>query len=658
MKKRIITLLAVLALLVTCAVFAVQGAEGTAPTVLSTFKCPCSTCTETRKTTTTYTCPAWSDWTVITTSTSKSVAAGHYYVPSGTLTTTVQLTPTANSEVVILVDGTQWTVPSRGINLVSAGSKLHLIGNNGAVIKVSPASGTQGSLAQIGNQTSGTYDYHVYGDLTFKNKGTDTSAQGGYFRMVRGRLFVHDSANLGLTDSTKDPVFYGIETKSGTYGGVVATTGYGGINVYLEAGTFHSGSTGSIYMGISSNLYISGDTNFVTATGGTYDIYRTKGTVNVTTDWCDNDNTGFRLKDATITAKITSVGNGGLCDEDVILYGTLSGTTFQKATSGGDGKSPETGIVLDFPDRDNPPLHRISGSGYVGFITPRSVVYKNGVSTGHWGMRPQDAFPWYRDTTGTKHLKIWADWTGTSSTTVTIDNLYVDANGFDTKWKTNANMDLYVFDSAATTDAAGATVTVASGDAGKVHFVAKNGDATYILAPTATAGEYTVNKIEGVTASMKSVTVRPSANGIYYTAKMGTGITAPTGVADLLSIGVAVSLQEDAKTLATTAWTKSDPGATTGNGILVKNIIKDGNVTNVGTAIYARPCVTYNDELVYMGEYVKDGEGNAYSLTGVMKLMNDNAGALAGAGGLDSAKAFYTKWKVPCGWDFANLETA
>ena len=144
MKKRIITLLAILAVMVACAVFAVQA---DAPAVTTTFVCPCATCAAAREAGTTTTNVG--NWTQITASSKTINTGGHYYINTDE---TIASLSVNEKNVVLLIDNATVTFTSnRAFNMANTGKKsnptLHLVGNNGAEILVTTSS-SMGGIAQ------------------------------------------------------------------------------------------------------------------------------------------------------------------------------------------------------------------------------------------------------------------------------------------------------------------------------------------------------------------------------------------------------------------------------------------------------------------------------------------------------------------------------
>jgi len=252
MKKRIITLLAILALLVTCAVVAVQAdGDSTTPTYidLTTFKCPCSACVANRESDATYIYPV-EDWIEYTDGMNirETVDGGHYYYDES-LTPGGNITIGSGKEVVFVLDNMTLNIggTSRAMTIGgTAGSILHIVGNNATVKSRSTGtSSTEGAFAQI---YSGG-ELHLYGGVTIE-KGTSTlpSASSGLFRMPTGSslLHLHASTGMGLPANAGDPIIRGADlsgTGTSNQGGV-AKLANSAATVTIDAGTVYGAKAG------------------------------------------------------------------------------------------------------------------------------------------------------------------------------------------------------------------------------------------------------------------------------------------------------------------------------------------------------------------------------------------------------------------------------
>lgn len=688
MKKRIITLLAVLALLVTCAVLTVNAADPVTPRSYyesESWECP--------------SCKAKGNavnWTVWGTDydgdgeDDYTLTAGetcaHYFLPAaGSSSSTRGITGTGN--IVIVASGVNGTAVkhtmldtcNKRFMYIEENQNVWIIGNN-ATIETACEGGEVGGAFYVNKGT-----LTLMGKLTIQKNADSTSVPGN-----GGMIYGIGGATINIHDGV---TINGTSIGSSSVGGAIYVTGsrvnMSGGNIVANTGfTGQQGALAGVYSASVFNMTGGTMTNPNTKTGvrvQNADFYLQGGEVRAANL---NDGAAFQIVRTSTTSQQSTlllagdgtVSNldGGVNANNVKLVALSSNSSWaigrllidnnwsghanvnynNKAATA--GSSYYSGSIKCVPwDAEKETFGTAAGghkgylvsgyhtnkmglygiSGYVLGMRCRVMKYEDGAETTmKWYITPETGYASY---TGSQYyVKLEVNY---NVELPKNQNRKLDLNGKNLTGVTLNGGSLAVFDTKATTTAA-SSATV-KGDVKSVC-QAPNGK-TYI---TSEGKVYEV----AVEAAINGVSVRPSANGIYYTAQMGT-VTAPAGVADLLSIGVAVSLDENAKTLATTAWTKSEAGVSTSNSILVKNIIKDGDVrdvSNVNTAIYARPCVTYNDELVYMGD-AKD-----YSLTGVMELMNDNHTVLEGAGGLPAAKEFYAKWKADCSWNFANLETA
>lgn len=691
MKKRIITLLAIVALLVACLAFAVYadtttgddttGGDTTTTTtdVRSTFKCPCSACTAARAAAEAadeepYYLPLES-WTQLPTSGSLTTG-GHYWT-----NTDVEATGTLSTsgEVVILLDGAELkrggTLGTNGRVFNPAGSSItHLVGNNGAKVLSRPdntSNGLQGTVAQLYNGTSTvTITFHVYGDLTFSQRSDIEipAGYGGFFKLASAgaKLWVHDyGTNEGLTNDN-DPVFNGLDLVSASestnntirLGDCMYITGG---KMILEACTLNGYNGRGIIYQSGGTLVIGAKATFVPGTGSNYDVYKTKaatGYIQVDEDW---------LKDSTKTM--------------VLRIGDLSikthGAPMNKANqmfgnwdpAGDDGKGKFTaisgaysaiwtGITLYYPDRGNPPLIAWgSKSDGAGFLAPRAQLFKSDGSH-EWITSIDTAIDEYNDLKNktNAYIKLWS-YTQNTSMSAT-ETAVIDLNGHnlgitDTNRKITIaeGAKLFLFDSTKTAGNVGASMATTN-----VQPVTQFNGMTYITVPNAEAGTSTVYPIEVTKAELSGVTLRPGLAGMYFTAE--SEVTANAAITDLFYTGVAVSVKEITN-LADTSWTATQ--GLKGNGILVQNILKDdldaaGAAARAEQDLYAEACVT-----IKIGEdyhLVKLADENIADLN-LDKLVSEVATKVYGTLGTQQ-KYFYdfvTKWQEAFGL-WSDLELA
>ena len=285
--SKILSICAVLALIIACAVFSVSAETD----VRTTFVCPCSTCVETRKTNSSYTCPEISSWKSLTAGSKNTFAdGGHYYVYDQTITTG-QLVVSAGNEAVLLIDkatvryeGTSRMFSMNGSNdSVDQPISLHIIGNNGGRVqsKYTPDTGTEGVIAQVGAYD--TTSLHLYGDLSVSlESGSTAASNGGLFKLPNlGRLYIHDNANMGLTNAN-DPNLIGHTSSKGS----AIYLQSGSPVFYMEAGTITGGTTSSSGNVINMGNGTATITGSAQITGGTCGgsggiIYMTNGDLTI-----------------------------------------------------------------------------------------------------------------------------------------------------------------------------------------------------------------------------------------------------------------------------------------------------------------------------------------------------------------------------------------
>lgn len=571
MKKRIITLLAIVAVMVACVVFAVQAET---VEVHDNFKCPCSTCNGADTAT----------WTALTDN--KSLAAGgHYYVPADTTVTYTSAIGGAY-EYVILVEkgGVLNTRDNRGFTW-TGNAVAWLIGNGGTIQTGNTAN--DGALGQMGG--AGTPYVHIGGDLIIKPKDTNTSFGNGLIKVYQGTLYVHDYGTAQNLSADTDPTFYAINSTSKTGIFFVQDTAKSP-TIVLEAGTYNSNASsagGSVRVG-KGTLNLDGSATFVKNTNGTDDIllnYYSSAYVsqlNVDEEW--SGNAWVRYSALTLTH------GSGL---PVMDWGTVDGKDFAPAEALESGTDTQScGLTLSYPTHDNPPIFMWQGTeanGSSALVVGRVQLIEDGVCTG-WYALPANAFNDYKESTATeKYIKIWRNSVGV---TVTIDDLYVDLNGYTSgTWKIDSGKTLYMFDSTKTgVDATANVTTDGSGDLAPVTLI--NGNA-YVVK------DNVIYPVEA-TAELTEVTLRPGLAGMYFSAE--STVTANPALDGMFYTGVAVSVNEITDTLDGTSWTATK--GTEGNGMLVQNILKDGleataAANRAGQSLYAEACVTYYDGTNY-----------------------------------------------------------
>ena len=321
MKKRIITLLAVLALLVTCAVFAVQADETTTETETVAFMdqlCPCGSGKTLREET-------WKQWGQ--NNNYKWSESDHYIVGSYNSLGSAQSLTGVDGKLVILArkgltDADNGAV-TLGIKSATTSAKfannitndVTIIGenvtiqsnlhnaNNGGLFRVNSG----GSLTIKGNVTlqprSGYTSVPTSGGLIAVMPGGSCTLEGVTLKAVKctqgGAVFVN-SGTLNMTDCT----IQGVGTPSS--GGAIAVDIYGAdtiVNVTNTTITDCSASVngGAIY--VTGNT-VSGKNKYVTLDGCTISGCTAAGSGGVAYLSVGNLN----VKDCSITANAESTG--------------------------------------------------------------------------------------------------------------------------------------------------------------------------------------------------------------------------------------------------------------------------------------------------------------------------------------------------------------
>ena len=646
MKKRIITLLAVLALLVVCAVFAVQ-AEDTYIN-LETFNCPCSQCNG---------APYTGEW--LTTISGTPANGDHYYINAHTYPGTI--TAGAGVEAVIVLDNA-WLVninSGRSIIAHGSGAKLHLIGNGeNAAISNKTSHSDDGGLGQV----SGGGEMHLYGDLKlYMHSGfTGSTSRSGLIRMAGGKVHIHDCDGMGLP-TDKDPVLTApAMTGTNKYGGVSMLTSASDTFI-MDAGTLKgspSCATGAVLYNYAGNVQINGGTiaggnatnragiihndagGTTTITGGEFyssadmtgsyrGIVANSGKVNfaggtiISADGKYGD--GIAVMNGTLTlsgnATVQSesgnnqiwryASGSGVIQVDSEWSGSatvsLSGFTLQDAgsTEGTQHLAGFATTAVKFGTIDSSynfmegttaaftPINMFleygthenpQVAGYESYVVPMSAqLYEDGVAT--WYTMFGNAVEAYvKSDAASKYIKVWrGDKAVTINTTV-----YVDLNGYGYSNATlGANGKVYAFDSKAAAGEAGASINVDAQPYTQINgktYVVNNG----VVYP--------------VELKIASVSLRPSTDGssasMYYTASIKAAAEA-----GIKNYGVAVTVDAEADKLTEDylyTQTEGTPAAEY-NGVLVQNIAangKPGNKSNAETHIYAKAYVTLADDSV------------------------------------------------------------
>lgn len=646
MKKRIITLLAVLALLVTCAVFAVQ-----AETEVET--CPCCGV-------------ALSEIEWSTAVPYGQVKTGHYK-RTGHTGPGQGVVVGEGETVVLFLDGsasttgpiyfgkynTKTTTDGKDLNFrtiaVQNGGKLYVVGKNAVVTGAAVDAGTDsnsyqnGGIAYVGPDS----ELHLSGDLTVEvnslatnvprsggvifNAGTvtmDGVTVNGYKAYNGGAIY--SGGTLEITNSTINggTAEYrgGAIYKSGGALTVESSTIYGGA-IGNRAGALYNGAgktvvtdskvfafnggeadTGNKYRGIvvaGGELHLNGKTVISSSAKGTGDgIAMTAGIVTLSDEatvknvegtflrniwiWKNDGTTGkLRIDDnwtgtASVTPGSVDVTNHGSAVASKALFYGNVDPETFAFTAGTSTTAKVTGLRLENASHEFPQL-----AGYQAMMpTCRAQLIVDG-KTDSWHVLPSGAVTAYgKINSADKYIKLWA----TNAATISSD-VVVDVNGRAVSaWTVNEGATLYAFDSTAKAGAAGKTVATAG--AGTL--------APLFKAPTGKIYATNAGVIYPVEAAVTHVTLRPGTEmaSMYYTATFN--VAAEAG----LTGGVAMTVDANAGTesLENYVYTNAAVAAGEANGVLLEDIVHNGRETNKAYAaqtVYAKAYVQVGDTVVF-----------------------------------------------------------
>lgn len=767
MKKRIITLLAVLALLVTCAVFTAQASTTTFD--INTFVCP--HCNQTAA-------EGGYTWTEVTTTSGLNLTKDAHYIVNTSFTLTGSKSVTAGKKVVIFLNNATLTgkAATRVFQMLgSTASELWVIGRNGGIS--TSYTGGHSSIAQIYGMSNSkavdvAHQLHLYGYSTTERltlQSTATSAagalvtvyntasatinsgvtmvaaplaaskQGGALYVSKGTATMKEGAILTGADATnttsKGAAVYissGTFTmENGTING--GTAGYGG-SVYvggtfnMQNGTINGGTAdygGSVYVGGGTFSMQNGNINggqckvqggaVHVASGAVFNM--SGGTITAETSEAGSSD-GVRLQSSTmnmsggtIISSGRTLGSGisvvAESAEDGAAVLTLSGNATVQGPATASDRNVNNIQVIKYDDTwssiqvnkswsgtasltiggsVNTPGNtqystnkdalavgtgttkadfvETSGSTSDRLVTEHSehpffnaydedcyivsrtqVVYKSGNKI--WFVDNDDAIESAARNAGS-YVKPWTTRSMDSGRKITGGNVYVDiSKAVPSAFDVDDGSKLFLFNAAGTV---GGTAKTVSTTAAEPFTLAPDGN---IYAVVVGADSKSAVHRVGVSSIVDTVTIRPSANGLYFGAKttLSGDEDAQAIAAQYLKTGVAVSLSE-IKKLSDTAWTQDE--ALEGKGIVVKNILVDGGTIEDGSLknrtnvkIYAEACVTTEDgKLVYLSD------NNKYmTMDSLMTRVNSLYSGFDSQKQLDVAN-FYQKWlkKYPELW--------
>lgn len=665
MKKRIITLLAVLALLVTCAVFAAPTAE--AATDKAAFEadygmCPCG-CGQNI---------ADIQWNTGGTL-YNTVAAGHYKK-------TINFGPgtgaTISSTVVIYLDGSAatnriiWGKTDAGsgnglrtFNITSTG-KLYIIGNNAtvtgrAVTTASGGSEQNGGIAYVANGG----ELHLSGDLLVQvNSNTTQTPKNG------GVIF-----NAGTT-TLKDNVVLNSYAKTVTHGKGIYNSGTLNIqdNVQINGAAATSNNGGAIYTtGANARVEMSGGTitasaDFAGSQGAAVAVYG-GATFNMTGGTIVSNTTAsksgirvqaanFYMQGGEVKAKLANqnafsvVGYNG--DAKLVLAGNAK-------VSDPDGNMPESTANVYLTNADSSSVAHLQvandWTGYANINHDKSSnktygkVYGSGglVACGAWDAETEtftaggghrgeiivgaiDSDPRLYGTDGLmmvmrciligkKDGEDVEKWFITPATAFSnIDDLGWDnafvrlACSYDTSVPAgvDAVLDLNGLDTEITSIGNNSTLSIWDMDASVAEpsgaDVTGTGYESYYVRPNGNVYVMNGGKCYRVNVKVTNVSLRPGTEeaSMYYTAQ----VEANAG-AGITAWGVAITLTENATALADHMYTRETEvnAENEYNGVLVKGIAKNGANDNAARAaqdIYAKAYIELADGTVVMSDTV------------------------------------------------------
>lgn len=648
MKKRIITLLAIVALLVTCAVFAVQ-ADGTdaetgvpAQTPFNGLTDKCPHCGEVI---------AEADWTEFTAS--STIATGKHYKISQDITLSGLKNSGATTSVIWIHDNV--TVTAAGTNnafrVNSASGKLWLLGGENSVLTGVGATATHAGNGGLLRVLLGG-EMHIGGDLTVQLSGPVASGyMGGLVDINNGTLYI-DGGTLyaPVKGASNTGTVRGVVWISGASGKLVMTGGcaiagdstYNVIrceqatSIILKGNAYVEGHAGSsaVYM-TKGTLTLDGDATVMnTNPDGDYKTFmylKNPAKLQVAQTWDGEAGVRFVTSDgADLTLNPGATTYSTYVIQVIEKDGTYVENTTANATSTAQANKSFDGALYAYsPSTENPRLN-----GWQKLIMPRrfQIVYADGTKT------------WETDYNTTLNswnledacIKVWA--TNRDITIPAGKTVYIDFNGktLDSGYELTVNGTLYAFDSTATAPNAGVAISPVVGTDGTISPVAKVGENAYVVV------DNTIYPVEVTEAKLTGVTLRPGASGLYFSAS--SAVNAHADVKDLICTGVAVSLKaiEDVKD---TAWTANE--GSTGNGILVQNIMKDTQDGDRSeTKIYAEACVSYGGSVIALGD-----ENVAITLNDLMGALKDE---IVGGKELTEAQKtplveFVSKWNAKFG---------
>lgn len=721
MKKRIITLLAILALLVTCAVFSVNAAN----TLESHFKSASWTCPSCNAAGNTITWTTWgtdyNDDGKLDYSLTASDDCAHYIMHSSNPSTGRTIEGTGKIVVVITdEDGSAANInmpdsANQRFMTVSGGQKVYIVGNNATINTACEGGATGGAF----NVEKGS-ELHLSGTLTVQrvSGGDNEPTYGGMIRVNNSKVTIGEGVTVkGIDVANQGGAVYAVtnSTLELNGGSIVGGSANRGGAVYLSTSTFNM-TSGTITGGTLTGSNPNGGAVFLSSST----MNMSNGTITAVASTSGND--GLRLQSSELNmsgGEIISTGSrlgSGVCltastkGEPSVL--TLSGNaTVRGPESAADRYINNIQIIYNVQtysrvqaDKNwrgrasmtvgesvNSPLKTSGASSAIvanTFVAGTGAnntdfVQKHGTTgdrmvsehsthpfLNNYGstntimsrtqvIKADGSYEWYVDNDEAIEkaankagwfVRPWTTRSMDGGRKITGGNVYVDVSkavpsGFDV----DDGSKLFLFNAAGTAN--GTPKTVKAADVAEEFTFAPDGG-VYVTVPSATAGSVEVHKVD-VSSVVDTVTLRPSANGLYFGAKttLSGNEDAQAIAAQYLKTGVAVSLSEISK-LSDTAWTQDE--ALQGKGIVVKNILVDGGTIEDGSLkdrsdvpIYAEACVTTADgKLVYLSDANK-----SITMDSLMTQMNSLYSGFDSQKQLDLAN-FYQKWlkKYPELW--------
>ena len=169
-------------------------------------------------------------------------------------------------------------------------------------------------------------------------------------------------------------------------------------------------------------------------------------------------------------------------------------------------------------------------------------------------------------------------------------------------------------------------------------------------------GAYTLHRLE---MRIKSISLRPTTAGLYYTSEIVMDSTLKEQVDE---VGVVLAVGGETADLSDPAnenvkFVGTNEFGSTVNSVLVNNILKDGaenNADRAGWTVHGAAAVIFKN-----GEYAvatAENYARAYSMNGYMDLANSKFADLSDDN-KQGLQNFYNTWKSVTGWNYTDIES-